>query len=155
MVKLTRVGIACNIITIELSSSKDSKEIKNRTSYIIRGRVEIHQDQALVERFNRTLAEFLFGHQCAVEMLLPPEQRLTVWIKTLPDVVRALSNKVTHLTGKKPAVVIKEKGVAAKPSTPHSRPIDVNEKLPCNVNVRYLYQRGELEGGTEKTTDPI
>ena len=72
MAKLTRVGIACNIITIELSSSKDSKEIENRTSYIIRGRAEIHRDQALVERFNRTLAEFLFGHQCAIEMLLPP-----------------------------------------------------------------------------------
>ena len=155
MAKLTRVGIACNIITIELSSSKDSKEIENRTSYIIRGRAEIHRDQALVERFNRTLAEFLFGHQCAIEMLLPPEQRLTAWIKTLPDVVGALSNKVTHLTGKKPAVVIKEKGVATKPYTRHSRPICVNENLPCNVNVRYLYRCGELESRTKKTTDPI
>ena len=128
MAKLTRVGIACNIITIELSSTKDSKKMDNRTSYIIRGRAEIHRDQALVERFNRTLAKFLFGHQCAIEMLLPPEQRLTAWIKTLPGVLRALSNKVTQLTGKKPSVVIKQKGVAAKPSTPHSRPIDVNEK---------------------------
>jgi len=28
-----------------------------------RGRVNIHRDQAIVERFNRTLAERLFGHQ--------------------------------------------------------------------------------------------
>ena len=120
MAKLTRVGIACNIITVALSSSKDSKEMENRTSYIICGRSEIHREQALVERFNRTLVEFLFGHQWAIEMLLPPEQRLTAWIKTLPDVVGALSNKVTHLTGKKPAVTIKEKGVSAKPCTPYS-----------------------------------
>ena len=58
MAKLTRVGIACNIITIELSSSKDSKEMEKRTSYIIRGRSEIHRDQALVECFNRTLPSF-------------------------------------------------------------------------------------------------
>ena len=31
-----------------------------------RGRVDIHRDQAIVERFNRTLAERLFGHQYGV-----------------------------------------------------------------------------------------
>ena len=35
-----------------------------------RGRVDLHRDQAIVERFNRTLAERLFGHQYAQEMLL-------------------------------------------------------------------------------------
>ena len=34
------------------------------------GRVDLHRDQAIVERFNRTLAERLFGHQYAQEMLL-------------------------------------------------------------------------------------
>ena len=44
---------------------------------IRRGRLDIHCDQAIVERFNCTLAEWLFGHQYAVEMGLPPRQRST------------------------------------------------------------------------------
>jgi len=74
-------------------------------------------DQAIVERFNRTLAERLFGHQYAVEMLLPEGLRSNAWVKRLPDVVKALNNEVTSLTGKKPALAIKEKAVASKPST--------------------------------------
>jgi len=35
-----------------------------------RGHLDLHRDQAIVERFNRTLAERLFGHQYAQEMLL-------------------------------------------------------------------------------------
>ena len=34
-------------------------------------RAEIHRDQAIVKRFNRTLAERLFGRLYGVEMLLP------------------------------------------------------------------------------------
>ena len=133
-----------------------TKEIENHKTYIHRGRTEIHRDQAIVERFNRTLAECLFGHQYAVEMLLPEGQRSTAWVKRLPDVVSALNSEVTRLTGKKPVAAIKDKGIMAKPSTPYSRPVGVNEKkLPSNVNVRYLYQPGELEGGTKRATDPI
>ena len=105
-----------------------TKEMESYKTYIRRGRTEIHRDQAIVERFNRTLAERLFGHQYAVEMLLPGGQRSTAWVKRLPDVVKALNDEVTRLTGKKPAVAIKEKGVVAKPSTPYSRPVGVNEK---------------------------
>ena len=44
----------------------------------------------------------------------------------------------------------------AKPSTLYTRFVGLNEKkLPSNVNVRYLYQPGELEGGTKRATDPI
>ena len=131
-----------------------TKEMEKHKTYIRRGRTEIHRDQAIVERFNRTLAERLFGHQYAVEML--HAGRSTVWVKRLPDVVKALNNEVTRLTGKKPAYAIKEKNIVSKPSTPYSRPVGVNEKkLPPLINVRYLYQPGELEGGTKRATDPI
>ena len=80
----------------------------------------------------------------------------TAWVKRFPQVVAALNNEVTSLTGKKPAVAIKEKDVSAKPSTPYSRPVGQREKkLPSLVNVRYLYQPGELEGGVKRATDPI
>jgi len=35
-----------------------TKGIKNHKTYIRRGRAEIHRDQAIVERFNCTLAEY-------------------------------------------------------------------------------------------------
>ena len=95
--------------------------MENHKTYIRRGRAEIHRDQAIVEGFNRTLAERLFGHPYAVEMLLPEGQRSTSWVKRLPDVVSALTNKMTSLIGKKPAVAIKEKAVSLKPSTKYSR----------------------------------
>ena len=133
-----------------------TKEMESHKTYIRRGRTEIHRDQAIVERFNRTLAERLFGHQYAVEMLLPGGQRSTAWVKSLPDVVCALNNEVTSLIGKKPGVAIKEKAVASKPSTKYSRPVGIKEKkLPPLINVRYLYQPGELEGGTKRATEPI
>ena len=105
-----------------------TKVMENNKTAIRRGRTEIHRDQAIVERFNRTLAERLFGHQYAVEMRLPSGQRSSEWVKRLPEVVSALNNEVTRLTGKKPAQAIKEKSVSSKPSTPYSRPVGVNEK---------------------------
>ena len=84
-----------------------TKEMEKHKTYIRRGRTEIHRDQAIVERFNRTFAERLFGHQYAVERLYAG--RSTEWVRRLPDVVNALNNEVTRLTGKKPAAAIKEK----------------------------------------------
>ena len=133
-----------------------TKEMEKHKTYIRRGRTEIHRDEGIVERFNRTLAERLFRHQYAVEMLLPEGKRSTEWVKRLPDVVNALNNEVTSLIGKKPAIAIKEKEVYSKPSTKYNRPVGVNEKkLPPLINVRYLFQPGELEGGTKRATDPI
>ena len=43
---------------------------KKHNTKIRRARVNIHRDQAIVERFNRTIAERLFNHQYAQEMLL-------------------------------------------------------------------------------------
>ena len=133
-----------------------TKEMENHKTSIRRGHPEIHRDQAIVERFNRTLAERLFGHQYAVEMRLPEGQQSTEWVKRLPSVVSALNNQVTRLIGMKPATAIKEKVVISEPSTKYLRPVGLNEKkLPSIVMVRYLYQPGELEGGTKRATDPI
>ena len=133
-----------------------TKEMENHKTSIRRGHPEIHRDQAIVERFNRTLAERLFGHQYAVEMRLPEGQRSRAWVKRLPAVISALNNQVTRLIGMKPAAAIKEKAVASQPSTKYLRPVGLNEKkLPPLVNVRYLYQPGELEGGVKRATDPI
>ena len=108
--------------------------MQNNKTSIRSGRTEIHRDQAIVERFNRTLAERLFGYQYAVEMTYTHThagQRSTEWVKRLPSVVSALNNEVTRLTGKKPAEAIKEKSVSSKPATPYSRAVGVNEeKLP-------------------------
>ena len=133
-----------------------TQEMKKHKTFIRRGHAEIHRDQAIVERFNCTLAERLFRHQYPMEMRLPEGQRSTAWVGRLPKVVSALNNEVTNLIGMKPAVAIKERAVYSKPSTPYVRPVGERKKLlPSLVQVRYLYQPGELEGGVKRATDPI
>ena len=133
-----------------------SKVMKQNVVTLRRGRVDIHRDQAIVERFNRTLAERPFGHQYAVEMGLPAGQRLTEWIVRLPAVVLALNNEVTRLIGKKHIEAIKEKTVFSKPSTPYFRLGGLDEKkTPSRINVRYFYKPGELEGRRRRATDPV
>ena len=109
-----------------------TKVMENNKTAIRRGRTEIHRDQAIVERFNRTLAKRLFGYQYAVEMNMKNNDKSsTEWVKRLPEVVSALKNEVTRLTGKKPAEAIKEKSVSSKPATPYSRPVGFKrEKAP-------------------------
>ena len=133
-----------------------TKEMEKNKTAIRRRRTEIHRDQAIVERFNRTLAERLFWHQYAVEIPLTEGQRSTTWVKRLPEVVSALNNEVTSLIGKKSTEAIKEKAVYSKPSSKYTRPVGHNEKkLLSLVNLRYLYQPGELEGGSKRATDPV
>ena len=106
-----------------------TKVIENNKTAIRRGHTEIHRDQAIVERFNRTLAERLFGYQYAVEMNMKnSNQRSTEWVKRLPEVVSALNNEVTRLIGKKSAEAIKETSILSKSATPYSRPVGLNEK---------------------------
>ena len=127
-----------------------------------RGRVDVHRDQGIVERFNRTLAERLFGHQYAQEMLLAAQAPATAqaqwsseWVARLPAVVAALNGEVTRLIGKRPSEAIRRKAVSARPAAPARRPVGFEEqKLPPGVGVRYLYQPGELEGGRRRATDP-
>ena len=122
-----------------------------------RGRMDIHRDQGIVERFNRPLAERLFGYQYAQEMRLPSGQRSTEWVARLPAVVAALNGEVTRLTDKMPKDAIKAMSVAQKPSsTIPGRKVGLKEqKLPSGIAVRYLYQPSELEGGRLRATDPV
>lgn len=122
-----------------------TKETENHKKVIGRGRVDIHRDQVIVERFNRTRAERLFGHQYTVPLKGDSSGPATSRVARLPKVVAALNNGVKSLTHKKPAVSIKEKTVAAtRPSTKYSRPVgQMEKKLPSFVNVRYLFQLGE------------
>ena len=85
-----------------------TKLMEKHKTRIRQGRVEIHRDQAIAERFNRTLGERLLGYQCAVEMRLPEGQRLIAWVQRLPAVVAAFNNEVTSPTGKTPSVAIKK-----------------------------------------------
>ena len=102
---------------------------------IIRDRKGIHRDQALVERFNRTLAERLFGYQYAKE-LESPHKRNREWVKRLPEVIKAINSE----TKKNPPV--KQNRSAGKLICPDSA-------------VGYLYQPGEQEAGLRRATDPI
>ena len=123
-----------------------------------RGRVNLHRDQGIVGRFNRTLAERLFGHQYAQGMLLAvrgSSERSAEWVARLPAVVTALNNEVTRLTGKKHKYAIRLETVAQKPSLPANQPVGLHEPLiPSDAIVRYLYASGELEGGRRRATDP-
>ena len=90
--------------------------LSKHTVEVRRGRVDIHRDQAIVERFNRTLAERLgVGHQYGVEMSLPEGQRSTAWVTRLPAVISALNKEVTRLIGQKPVDAIKKKTVLPNP----------------------------------------
>ena len=92
-----------------------SRVLERHETSIRRGHVEVHRDQAIVERFHRTLAERLFGQQYAVEMRLPEGVRSVAWVTRLPRVVAALTRQTTRMTEQKPAVAIKQRTVFAKP----------------------------------------
>ena len=64
-----------------------SRVMESHGTTIRRGHPEVHRDQVIVERFSRTLAKQLFGHQYAIEMDLPEGQRSVVWVQRLPEVV--------------------------------------------------------------------
>ena len=75
---------------------------------IRRGNVNIHRDQGIVERFNRTLSETLFTYQYSREMVAETYERSREWVKRLPKIVSALNNEETRLTGRKPVDAIKK-----------------------------------------------
>ena len=135
-----------------------NKVMKAHNVKIRRGEKALHRSQAIVERFNRTLAEKLFGHQYAQEYLSAAASskssnaRSREWVARLPDVINSLNKESTRLTGKAPLEAIKLPEVKHLSSS-KSRPESL---LPRGIKVRYLYQPGELEGGERRrATDPI
>ena len=146
---------------------KVNEVMKSHNTQIRRGETGLHRAQGIVERFNRTLAERLFGHQYAQEILLESRGknvRSVEWVARLPDVIKAINNEITRLIGKvgfhptprraiAPSEAIKLKKVAVLASAPTK---NSEHLLTPDVKVRYLYQPGELEGGERRrATDPI
>ena len=66
-----------------------------------------HRLQGIVERFNRTLADRLFSYQYHKE-LKDPSKSNRKWFSRLQNVVSALNNEKTRLTGMKPVDAIKQ-----------------------------------------------
>ena len=124
-----------------------------------RGEAKHHRAQAIVKRFNRTLAERMFGHQYAQEILLEARNgndvRSTEWVARLPDVIKALNNVEIRLIGMKPSDASKMSEVKVQASAPQRLKNEI--QIPSNEKLRYLYQPGELEGAGERVraTDPI
>ena len=119
---------------------------------IQRGIPGVHRSQGIVERFNRSLAEVLFGHQYSEEML-NPKSRNTEWVKRLPDVIKSMNDEETRLIGKKPVEAILLKQVEQSPAAPGVKEIPLNSGKDL---VRYLYSPGESQGGERRrATDPI
>ena len=77
-----------------------TEEMKKHDVRIRRGNVNVHRDQGIVERFNRTLSERLFSFQYSQEMNLKSGERSTEWVKRLPEAVEALNSEKTRLTEK-------------------------------------------------------
>jgi hypothetical protein len=113
-----------------------------------------HKSQAIVERYNRTLAERLFKIQDAKELLT--EGVNTAWVKNLSDIVNELNNSNTRLLGMSPVEAIQKDQVYALPSKIRKdRPVGAEEiRLPAGSLVRYLLDNSDYQG-RRRATDPI
>ena len=114
--------------------------------------------RGIVKRFNRTLAEQLFGHQYTKE-LLSPRKRNMEWVARLLEVAKALNEETMRLILTKdgreiaPAQAIELSRVKQLPAAPV---IESVEEIPPNSVVRYLYYPGEQDSGTvRRATDPV
>src|SRR5437879_4934177 len=84
-----------------------------------------HRGTAIVERFNKTLAEMLYKVQSAVETISRNPKLIRAWVKHLPKVLEYLNNYPTRLIrapgskkwGLAPIKVIRLDRVESRPST--------------------------------------
>ena len=126
---------------------------KSKGVDLIEGVPGVHRSQGIVERFNRTLAERLFGHQYAQEMLNPQERNVE-WVERLPRVVKALNEETTRLIQTEngrdlaPTRAIELSRVKQLPVSPLETPEAA--EIPPNAVVRYLYQPGEKRKTVKK-----
>ena len=133
--------------------------MKSKRVIIQRGEAGNHKSQAFAENANKIIAEKLFSHQYAQEILMNPEDpqfRSRVWVKRLPDILKSLNSEPMRITGKEPVDAI-EKDEVNITSRKYKRAVGFNEvRLPPEVEVRYLLAPGEDEGGERRrATDPI
>ena len=108
-----------------------TREMAQRDVRTRRGNVNVHRDQGIIKRFNRTLGERPLTFQYSQEMNFKEVKISTEWVKKLPEVVLALNSEKTRLTGKKPVDAIQEKVVDTKNAA------------------------GEMKGGQRRASDPI
>ena len=117
---------------------------------IRRGIPKNHRQQALVEYFNKVLAERLFSYQYHQEMT--SQSRNTEWVRRLQRVVDALNGEHVGPINMTPAKAIKRKELDLQVRSSTKETL-----LPLGTKVRYLYQPGEAEQVDERkrATDPI
>jgi transposase InsO family protein len=125
--------------------------LKKHNILVRRGIPKNHRQQALVENFNKVLAERLFSYQYHQEMT--HDSRNTEWVGRLQRVVNALNNEHLEVIKMTPAKAIKKKELALTIKK-------VKGEADTSIftkKVRYLYQPGEAEGVDEnrRATDPI
>ena len=115
-----------------------------------RGITNLHRNQAVVERYNKTLAERIFAHQYDEELRGECRDRCRQWVKNLDQVVESLNNETNRSTGLKPVEAIKMDSIPVV-----LQQSSVAPALEPRTIVRYLYEPGELEGQRYRATDPI
>ena len=120
-----------------------TKLMEKHDVIIQRGDPSQHRSQGIMERFNRTLADRLFSYQYHKELEdLSKSNR--EWVSRLQNVISALNDEKTRLTGMKPVDAIKQTLVEQGFSQPSK---EYGEKLlDVGTKMRYLYEPGELEG---------
>ena len=133
--------------------------MKENDVRIQRGEPGNHRAQAFAERANRTIAERLYSHQYAQEMLMD-EGRSRVWETRLRRVIAAINREPRRiLANETPVEGVDEDEVNLR-NVRYRHPIGPDEvRLPPGVMVRYLFRPGEDEGegisNTVCATDPI
>ena len=119
---------------------------------IRRGVTNLHRNQAVVERFNRTLSERVFAWQYDKEM--KTGERCREWVKIIDKIVSSLNNDTNRMTGLSPAEAMKANTVPVRLPVHDTSAAGATVLEPQTI-VRYLYEPGELEGQRYRATDPI
>ena len=119
-----------------------------------------HRAQAIVERFNRTLAERIFAAQYATELdeaARGRRVRSTAWVGSLKEIIADLNADLGHTKKAFHTPSAAEARVSAAKAVATDKKTAPEKVLPASVTVRYLYEAGEAEEGEKRrrATDPI